>query len=126
LRRGADHVVELVGAVLGRFERIDFVVPGAEGVKAGGDERFVRGVGQFIAGELLGDEAVVGFVGVQGGDDVVAIAPDAGLGAVALVAARVGVADQVEPVAGPALAIAGIAEESVGEALVGVGSPKGI
>jgi hypothetical protein len=35
----------------------------------------VVGGGQKIAGELFGEEAVVGFVCVEGGDDVVAVAP---------------------------------------------------
>ena len=44
--------------------------------------------GELVAGELLGEEAVVGQVVVEGVDDPVAIAPGVGLGVVALVAVR--------------------------------------
>jgi hypothetical protein len=48
------------------------VVPRAETVEACGDERLGVCVGQFVARDLLADEAVVRFVRVEGGDDVVA------------------------------------------------------
>ena len=39
--------------------------------------------GQQVAGDLLADELVVGLVGVEGGDDVVAVAPGVRVGDVA-------------------------------------------
>jgi hypothetical protein len=44
-------------------------------------------VDEFVAGELFGEEAVVGFVVVEGADDVVAVAPG-------VVAGEVGVGSQ--------------------------------
>ena len=60
---------------------------------------------RLVAGELLEDEAVERLVGVEGADDVVAIAPGVGPRFVELVAVGVGVAGEVEPVPAPALAV---------------------
>ena len=75
----------------------------------GGETRVVLGqVRQAVGGELLNDELVVGLVGIERVDDVVAVGPGSleGLdGAVTLQALRVRVTGGVEPVAGPALAV---------------------
>jgi hypothetical protein len=55
---------------------------------------------EFVAGDLFADELVVRLVLIETADDVVAIAPGVGALEVVRVAARVGVADDVEPVAG--------------------------
>ena len=48
-------------------------------VKGAGDKEAGRGVGaQLVAGELLADEPVVGQVGVERLDDVVAVGPGVG------------------------------------------------
>ena len=60
---------------------------------------------RLVAGELLEDEAVVRLVGVEGADDVVAVAPGVGPRFVELVAVGLGVAGEVEPVPAPALAV---------------------
>ena len=66
------------------------------------DLRRVLVVGQFVAGELFEQEAVVRLVGVERADDVVAVAPGVRPRQVLLALAfGVGVAGQVEPVAGP-------------------------
>ena len=85
-----------------------------DGQVAGGGDRF-RGPtrsgigrqfrGQDVAGDLLADELVVRLVGVEGVDDVVAVAPGLGHGEVGRLAGRVGVADHVEPVPAPLLAV---------------------
>ena len=62
-----------------------------------------------VAGDLLDHEPVVGQVGVECTDHVVAIAEGVGDVVVELVPGGLGVADQVEPVPGPALAVAGLA-----------------
>ena len=79
---------------------------------AGRDQRLVRAVlriaarlRQQVAGDVFDHELVEGQVGVEGADDVVAVAPGVGDVEVELVAVRLGVADQVEPVAAPALAV---------------------
>ena len=59
---------------------------------------------QQVAGDLLADEPVVRLVGVEGVDDVVAIAPGVRIGDVARRAGRFGVAGHVEPVPAPAFA----------------------
>ena len=59
----------------------------------------------MVAGDLVDDEAVVGQILVEGPDDPVAIPPNR--------VELVGVADQVEPVPRPSLAISGRGEEPV-------------
>ena len=66
--------------------------------------------GQWIdiksnAGELLKNEAVERLVVVESADDVIAVAPDVRLGSVALVAIGLGIANEVEPVPRPPLAV---------------------
>ncbi len=72
------------------------------------------------AGQLLDDEFIVGHVGVKGVDDPVAVAPGVADGAVAFESAGFAVADQIEPVASPALAVARVGEEFVDQARIGV------
>ena len=66
---------------------------------------------------LLGEEAVVRLVGVEGGDHVVAVLPLAvthdDVVGVGVEADRVGVADDVEPVAAPTLAEARRGEQPI-------------
>src|SRR6185295_18644592 len=59
----ADVVVEIV--VFGGFFVVGLVVPDAQTPEAGGDEGIVGDVVDFIAGELLADELVVGLVLIQ-------------------------------------------------------------
>ncbi len=77
------------------------------------------GLGQQVAGDLQEGEPVIRQVAVEGVDDPVAIAPDVGPQRVGAVAGRVGVAGQVEPDPGPALAVGGVVEEAVDGPLVG-------
>ena len=74
---------------------------------------------------MLGDETVVGFVGVEGFHHVVAVAPGLRAVFVGAVAVGLGVADEVEPVARPLLAVARAGEEFVHELLVSVGGLVG-
>ena len=78
-----------------------------------------RGPGQQVAGQLPGDELVVRQIGVEGLDDPVAPGPHGAID-VGLVAVGVGVAGQVEPVDGHALAEPGRGQQAVDQALVGV------
>ena len=73
----------------------------------------------LVSGELLPDELVVGPVLVEGPDDVVAVAVHVGTELVPLVSVRVCVADDVEPVPRPVLAVARTREEALDESLVG-------
>ena len=82
------------------------------------------GVGEQVAGELPGDELVVGHVLVERPDDPVAPGPDGPVD-VGLVAVGVGVAGQVEPVDGHPLAEPGRGEQPVDQPLVGAGRVVG-
>ena len=74
-----------------------------EPVVAGGDPLLRRGIRQEVARELHGRELVEGQVAVEGADHVVAIAPHRAR-VVAVVAGAVGIAHEVEPIGGHALA----------------------
>ena len=74
----------------------------------------VRVVGpQFIAGNLFTDEPVVRLVLVERLNDVVAILPDVRAGFVGLEALALGIAGQIEPVSGPALAVVGRRQQAI-------------
>ena len=78
---------------------------GAGGVQPGRVEK--------VAGDLLADELVVGEIGVEAVDHPIAVAPGIGNGEIELVATRLAIADDVEPVAGKPLAEVGGCEEPV-------------
>ena len=111
--RTASRVHLLVDDVHFHLQRIIFGEHlAAEREEAGGDERieffsFGGGgiFGEEIAGELFVEEAVVGFVSVEGADDVVAVTVGIGVGEVFIKAVRVRVARDIEPVAAPAFAV---------------------
>ena len=116
-----DHVIAVevacdfaVGFVFGDFGVTD-EVPWAGGDEAEGFDAVAGVWEEDIAGELFGDEAGVGFVGIEGADDVVAVGPCVRARLVLVVAVGVAVVDGVEPVAGPAFAVLGAGEETVGE-----------
>ena len=108
---------------------VPLVNAGAE--VAGGDEVFwVLGFGfgaevEFVTGELLAHELVVGLVGVEGLHHVIAVAPGLRAVFVGAIAVGLGVADEVEPVARPLLAVTRAGEEFVHELFVGVGGLVG-
>ena len=80
-------------------------LPGAHAEKAGGDECFGIVGMHFISRDLFLDELIIGLVGVETAHDVVAVAP--GVAALVVVgkAAAVGVARDIQPVAGHALSV---------------------
>ena len=113
-----DLVVDLVGPGL---DRVDGSVEAfAQPEKTGADRRFpvdpVRPQTLFrqqVSGHVLANEAVIGNVLVEGPNDGVAVAPDIGLGVVELVTVGFGKADQVQPMASPALAVVGRGQQAV-------------
>ncbi len=109
-----DQIVELLELVLQLVVRL--VVERAHAQKAGGDPRLVGRVGQLVAGQLLDHETIVWLVVVERRDHLVAIAPGARLQRVALIAVRLGEPHQVEPVAGPALAIVRAGQQMIDQA----------
>ena len=60
---------------------------------------------QQVAGNLLAEKLVVGLVGVERVDDVIAIQPGFRDGIVGVVAGRVGIAGDVHPIPAPAFAV---------------------
>ena len=68
------------------------------------------GIGQQVAGQLVDDELVEGLVAVEGLDHPVAVGPDDASG-VGGVAGTVGIAGEVEPLAGPMFAVGGLGQE---------------
>ena len=117
LAGGGDEVVEAV--VAGEFAVGGFVVPDAEPIEAGSGDRFGVSVGEFVAGELFAEEAVVGLVGIEGADHVIAVAPGVGFGIVAFVTVALGEAHEVEPVAAPLLAVSRGFEQTVDDGFKG-------
>ena len=106
LRHGVDLLVhdvhlELEPVALGVRLRSD-------GEESGGHEQFrpltVVAGREAVPRDLLQRELVEGHVGVQGPDHVVPIPPGMRVGEVGLLAAALGVAGDVEPVAAPTLA----------------------
>jgi len=98
--RGPDHVVQFVGTLVGRQHGVG----GFHAIPRTADEEAGRGVRtELVAGELFADEAVVGQVGVEGLDDVVAVRPGVGAGEVGLETVGLGEARHVQPMAGPFL-----------------------
>ena len=114
---GADDVVQLIESV--GFGIGGFIVPGSQAEIPGGDEGLGRGVRQLVSGQLFQDKAVEGFVPVEGPDHVVPVFPGVGLGAVPLVSVAFGVANQVQPVPGPALPICRSRQQIIDGCLVG-------
>ncbi len=121
LRDGVELVVVAAGAGNGQAEEgfrkdvhlvveaFAFVLADVDGAvgflsqegPSGGEDGFVRtGVGvqagrEKIAGDVFGDETVVGQVGVEGADDVVAILARVGYGVIELMTPAFGVPDEV-------------------------------
>ena len=125
-------------ADVGRVQLVLVGVVGGDAQEAGGDQVVAQGrrplgrvppVGQLVAGELLGQEAVEGQVGVEGADDLVAVAPlvlaELDGGGVVVAADDIDVAGGVEPVPAPALAEVRRGQQPVDQPLVGVGPRVG-
>ncbi len=117
------HAVALVSANVHRRVGRLAQVPKAGALRGlvAASGRVDAGPLHHVAGDVLDDELIVRHVGVEGADDVVAIAVCLGDRVVALVAARLGEAHQVEPVLPPAFAEVRRGEQSLDELRVGVG-----
>src|SRR5690606_20343802 len=101
-----------------------FVVGHRIAVKGGGDELLGGGLGEQIAGELLNGELVVGHIPIKRVDDPIAVAPH-GAAPIRFVAFRIGIAGEVEPLAGPAFAVVRTAKEFADVILVCDGARVG-
>ena len=115
--RSPDHIVELVGPLVGRQHRVGrfHAIPRAADEEAG------RGVrAELVTSELFTDETVVGQVGVESLDDVVAVRPGVGAGEVGLETVGLGEARHVQPMARPFLAEPGRGEQPVDHRRIGL------
>ena len=139
LRNGIEFMIVTAGAADGHSQHrpagggensVEFIHPGlliihvGFGTKAhvsSGDQAFDRAGFDFIACQLHLDEVVIGAVTIKACDDPIAIAPGVVAVAVELEAAGVGVADQVQPVAAPTLAVMAGSEKAVNDSFIGVG-----
>ena len=117
------HAVALVGADVHRRVGRLAQVPkaGAQRGLVAACRRVDAGTLHHVAGDVLDNELIVRHVGVEGADDVVAIAVCLRDRVVALVAARLGEAHQVEPVLPPAFAEVRRGQQPLDELPVGVG-----
>ena len=124
-RQSEHHGAHRVGAV-DTVPREDFVVDrpvfvggDVQPVESRGDAVAVGGAGQQVAGELPGDELVVGQVVVDRVDDPVAVGPHLAV-IIQVQSVGVGVADQVQPVPTDVLSELRCIEKFVDDALVSV------
>ena len=99
LAGGGDDVVELIEAR--EFLVRGVVVPDPQAVESRGDDPVGTALRKFVTGQLLAKEPIVGFVLVEGPDDVVAVSPGMGLGVVRLVAVGLCEAHEIQPMAAP-------------------------
>src|SRR5205085_3712260 len=95
--------------------------------EAGTEDGFIEALGgvgswlgQEIAGQVLDDELVVADIRVERPDDVIAVLKGVGNDGIEFVSTTLGVADQVEPVAAPALAEVWRGEQPIDHLGVGV------
>src|SRR6185312_4441293 len=92
----------------------DFVVRTSD-QESGGDQRIAVARAEHIAGELQPGEFVIRQVTIERIDDPVAILPGVGAQLVSLESLALTIADNVEPVSRPTLAIGRRTEQSLNE-----------
>ena len=95
-----------------------FVRLAMQAVEGRGDLLIARGVGQQVAGDLFDDEVVEADVSVEGIDDPIPPRPEV-IEAIRLIAVRVGVARDIEPFDGHALAVSRRGQQSIRNLPVG-------
>ncbi len=126
VERVAQHfvAVEVAGDATIDFRFRDFdvanEVPRPGGDETQSDDRVGLSGIHDISGQLLADEAGVGFVVIESADHIVAVGPRVGSQLVFVVAAGVGVSDDVEPVPGPAFTVGRRGQQAVDEPFVGI------
>jgi len=95
-------------------------VPGTRGEETGGDEGCGIAREKDVAGDLFPNEAGVGFVGIEGLNEVVAIGPDVIPNAVLVVTMRFGIVYEIHPVSGLTFAEAGIVQKAIDDTFIGI------
>ena len=86
-----------------------------------GDQGFRAGGGDFVACQLFANKTVVGLVGIEGVDDVVAVAPGMGSFFIQFEAVGVGITDDVEPFQSPAFTIGRGGHQAIDKLFVSIG-----
>ena len=99
---------------------------GAQHQEPGGHRPVAKGppVGvsrKEVPGKLFQDEPIVGLVPVEGPHHVIAVAVGEAHDVVAVMGGGVGIADHVQPVAGPALAVVGRVQQALHKVRIGLG-----
>ena len=102
--RSADHVVEIVVAVL-RIVLLAKPDRRPDAVESGGNQRLVRNFIQLVSRQLFKNELVVRLVVVESLYYVIAVPPGVRVVVVMLIPAAVGVTRHIEPMAAPALPV---------------------
>ena len=127
VERSGDHIiaVQIAGhlAVDFGFRHFDVSdeVPWSSGDKTESQDSIGLTGKQRIAGNLFLHETSVRFVVVERADHVIAVRPGIGTQFVFIIAAGVGVADDVQPVASPTFSILRRTEQSIDKFFVSVG-----
>ena len=117
-----DHLRLFEGDIGGRGRDLHHpLAAGAENGLVDSEHGIVPGR-QEITGQMLGKKAIVGHVGIERPDDVIAIPPGVGDRIIADIAARLAEPHQVEPVFGPVLAERRALEQFVHELGRGIGT----
>ena len=114
---GLDAVRGIEGEVF-FIDGATFIGGDVAALESGGDELLGGGIGEEVAGDLIGGELVEGEVVVEGGDDPVAVGPHFAI-VVEVHAVGVGITSGVQPVAGAMFTEGGALEEFVDELGVG-------
>ncbi len=70
---------------------------GPQHEKSCASSRFAIGIGQQVAGDLLFDEAIERFIGIEGADHIIAISPCVSIGDVLIETIGVGIPCHIEP-----------------------------
>src|SRR5262249_1667601 len=104
LKGGADRVVEIFVPVVG-IVLLAIAHTRADAVVGRGDQAVVIPVIEFVAGQLLDDKPVVGFVLVERFDDIVPVSPGVGDIIIMLIAGAVGIARHVQPEPAPSFSV---------------------
>ena len=124
---GAHHVVEFVGSLVGREDRIGRLHP----IDRPANEKPGRRIGtNLIAHQLLLDELIVRFVSIDRFDHPVSIRPSVGASLVRFKPVALGKPYDVEPVPPPPLAVMRRRQQPVDEFAIRpidpAGSPAGL
>ena len=110
----AGHRDQIIQAIEGCQQGIGrFVIPDTQAIVAGCGQAFdSRGV-EFVARQLLDEEAMVGLVVIESPNDVIAILPSVRLGTIALETVGFRIANHVQPMTPPTLTEPRVGQQTI-------------